>query len=344
MYDGFYFGPGPTTLPDSVKQKISDGIQSTLCNGAGILELSHRNDFFLSYIRDTEKKLRILLDVPADYTVLFMPSGARFQYNAICENISQPMAIYAYGYWSTLLGSWTKEQCKVYESQSALEKDMNTYAFLHTVSNETVDGICLQHPCLAGDKKVIIDATSDLCLRPIPISSYACVYAATQKALGIAGMSVVIASKKFLAACKPSYQVLSYNAYAQSQSLHVTPAVFTWWVCGLMIDWMLAAGGLDKLHDILHHRSHNLRNILSLSSCYSMPTTDHHASLQNVCFNLVPGKLKQNFFQEAASIGLYGLQGHKNGLDVRVNLYHNVTDRAYDALCTFLMDFNKKYG
>ena len=344
MHDGFYFGPGPTTLPDSVKKKISSSIHSSVSNGASILEVSHRSEFFLSFVNETEEKLRVLLDIPNDYTVLFMPSGARFQYNAICENIQHSMAVYAYGHWSTLLGTWAKRQCNVYTCQSILQKNMKNYAFVHTVSNETVDGVCLRHPCLLGDQKVIIDATSDLCLRPIPLSSYACVYAATQKALGIAGMSVVIASEKFLAACKPSYQVLSYQAYAQSQSLHVTPAVFTWWVCGLMIDWMLAAGGLDKLHVILHHRSRNLRNILSLSNCYFLPISDHNASLQNICFNLAPNALKQAFFQEAASAGLYGLQGHKDGSDVRINLYHNVTDSAYDALCTFLMDFTKKYG
>ncbi len=342
MSDSFYFGPGPTTLPAAVKSKIIEGIDRCHGQPVGILEISHKSDYFLNYTNAMESKFRSLLSVPDDYAVIFMPAGARHQYNLLLQNFvinNKSLATYVHGHWSKLMATWAADMTVCYDDLALLEEQAHKYDYIQTVSNETVDGTSLIHPFMSAHTGVLLDATSDLCLRPIPIENYACVFAATQKTLGVAGMSVAIVRRDLLIKFKPSLATQSYEFYAASHSLSVTPPVFAWWVCGLMVDWMLEQGGISKLYADLQQRSHALYTIITAHKCYKCNYLMQKSSLQNICFDLLDVNMRDDFLFKANAAGLYGLSGHKMGSDIRINLYHNVTVQAFESLCRFLQSY-----
>ena len=338
MTEGFYFGPGPTTLPSSVKSKINNAIDFLPGHSVGILEVSHRSDFFQTFAIELEQKLRSYLAVPATHSIALVPAGARHQYHLLKQNFmaaDKKIASFSYGHWSNIMARWAEGAATTYTSYADLAQQAKDYDFIQTVSNETVDGIAIAHPFLQHPG-VLIDATSDLCLRPIPIAAYAAVVAATQKALGVAGLSVVIFRDDMLQTENELATTLSLSCYARSHSLMVTPPVFAWWCCGLMLDWMVAQGGMSKLQALLVERSGHLYDIIDNNACFIRKRSSYMPSIQNIVFDFSDNGLAQDFFSKAHAHGLFGLEGHKMGGQVRVNFYHNVTEAAFASLCAFL--------
>ncbi len=341
MTDGFYFGPGPTTLPPSVKAKMQQAVDNIPGHCVGICELSHRSAFFQSFASELEAKLRSLLEVPATHSIALVPAGARHQYHLLLQNFfssAKKMASFSYGHWSAVMAKWAPEDVVTYTDVHALKRDAHRYDFIQTVSNETVDGTAVEHPLL-DHPGLLIDATSDLCLRPIPISRYAALVAATQKALGVAGLSVVIFREDKLQVDHELTATLSLSCYAKSHSLMVTPPVYAWWCCGLMLDWMMAQGGMLTLQTKLAERSRYLYSIIDNNDDFIRKQTDYLPSMQNIVFDLRCANSTDDFFAKARVRGLIGLEGHKSGGDVRINLYHNVTDCAFDSLSAFLRTY-----
>ena len=86
---GFYFGPGPTTLPDEVKEQIKVGIDRCPDLPVGILECSHHSAFFQSYLRDLKQKMKVLLSISDGYDIFFMPANSRSHYSLVPLNFYQ---------------------------------------------------------------------------------------------------------------------------------------------------------------------------------------------------------------------------------------------------------------
>merc|ERR1719352_807511 len=51
-----------------------------------VMEMSHRGKEFVGIAKEAEQNLREILDVPADYKVLFTQGGATLQFAAIPMN------------------------------------------------------------------------------------------------------------------------------------------------------------------------------------------------------------------------------------------------------------------
>tara|TARA_B100000989_G_scaffold184540_1_gene138924 strand:- start:200 stop:1252 length:1053 start_codon:yes stop_codon:yes gene_type:complete len=341
---GFYFGPGPTTLPDEVKEQIKVGIDRCPDLPVGILECSHHSAFFQSYLRDLKQKMKVLLSIPDGYDIFFMPANSRSHYSLVPLNFYQAglcCATYVYGHWSSLMADIASGlSSSVSVSEVVLDpSSLGGIDILHTVSNETVHGTSLSHP-FSEAASVIIDATSDLCIRSFPIDAYDMVYAGMQKSLGVSGASVVIIKRSFMErAAKSLPQPQSYYVYHQQSSIVGTPAIFSIWVCGLMVDWLMKQGGLTLLSNRLLDRSRKIYAIISEHPMYRLRSIKHHDySLQNICFDVVDGAL-EDFLTQANARGLYGLRGHAARGGVRLNLYHTVTEDAFMALLSFLSSY-----
>ena len=81
----FNFSAGPAVLPESVLQQAAAEMLDWHGSGMSVMEMSHRGKEFISIHAEAEKDLRELLEVPANYKVLFLQGGA------IAENAIVPM-------------------------------------------------------------------------------------------------------------------------------------------------------------------------------------------------------------------------------------------------------------
>ncbi|MEC8474811.1 MAG: aminotransferase class V-fold PLP-dependent enzyme, partial [Planctomycetota bacterium] len=72
----FNFSAGPATIPLSVLEEVREEVLCYPGAGASVMEISHRSKIFTEIAEDAETTLRTLLEIPEDYSVLFLQGGS----------------------------------------------------------------------------------------------------------------------------------------------------------------------------------------------------------------------------------------------------------------------------
>ncbi|KAL0424908.1 UNVERIFIED_CONTAM: Phosphoserine aminotransferase 2, chloroplastic [Sesamum radiatum] len=98
----FNFAAGPATLPENVLLKAQSELYNWNGCGMSVMEMSHRGKEFLSIIQKAESDLRTLLNIPSNYSVLFLQGGATTQFAAVPLNLCSPDDVVDY----VVTGSW----------------------------------------------------------------------------------------------------------------------------------------------------------------------------------------------------------------------------------------------
>src|SRR5881396_439922 len=76
----FNFSAGPAIMPLSVLEEAQRDLLALPGVGMSVMEISHRSKTFDEVIEGAEAGLRELLNIPKDYTVLFLQGGASLQF------------------------------------------------------------------------------------------------------------------------------------------------------------------------------------------------------------------------------------------------------------------------
>ncbi|MGS0729975.1 aminotransferase class V-fold PLP-dependent enzyme, partial [Shewanella sp. 0m-11] len=82
----FNFCAGPAMLPAPVMQKAQKELLNWNDQGVSVMEVSHRSKEFIALTEQADTDLRQLMDIPANYHVLFMHGGGRGQFSAVVNN------------------------------------------------------------------------------------------------------------------------------------------------------------------------------------------------------------------------------------------------------------------
>src|SRR5690606_30610794 len=147
------FGAGRCILPNEVFQEASQAVIDFNNTGLSILEISHGSKEFEQMIQEAVALLRELLDVPADYSALFMPGGASDQFAMIPMNLLTEGGKAAYldtGVWATKAA---KEASKIGQVEIVASSSDKNYTYIpkdfsvpsdatyfHYTSNNTIYG------------------------------------------------------------------------------------------------------------------------------------------------------------------------------------------------------------
>ena len=83
----FNFSAGPSMLPLSVLEKAASELVSYGDSGMSVMEMSHRSPVYDEIIKDAEKLLREVMNIPDNYKVLFLQGGASTQFAAVPLNL-----------------------------------------------------------------------------------------------------------------------------------------------------------------------------------------------------------------------------------------------------------------
>jgi phosphoserine aminotransferase len=84
----YNFSPGPSVLPLAVLEKAAAQMTDAYGTGQSVMEMSHRSKDFKPIIDNTEALLRELMEIPANYKVLFLQGGACMQFSMIPLNLA----------------------------------------------------------------------------------------------------------------------------------------------------------------------------------------------------------------------------------------------------------------
>ena len=66
----YNFSAGPAVLPEEVLQEAAAEMMDYKGSGMSVMEMSHRSKWFDDIIKDAEKDLRELMNIPDNYKVL----------------------------------------------------------------------------------------------------------------------------------------------------------------------------------------------------------------------------------------------------------------------------------
>ena len=81
------FGAGPAVLPLSVVEEVQAALPNMNNSGFGLCEISHRSAAFQSVVDSAMDRIRRVLSVPDDYTILFLQGGASLQFYTSALNL-----------------------------------------------------------------------------------------------------------------------------------------------------------------------------------------------------------------------------------------------------------------
>lgn len=356
----FNFSPGPAMLPEPVLRKAQAELLDWQGSGMSVMEVSHRGTAFIEYATQSERTLRELLRVPSHYKVLFLQGGATLQFAAVPLNLAPPNAVADY----VVTGNWGEKAVQEAEryvrvNVAATSKaakfttipDPRTWqvsdsaAYLHYTPNETVFGVEFHSVPEVSDAPLVADMSSTLLSRPLDVSRFGVIYAGAQKNIGPAGLAIVIVREGLLGrARRETPGVIDYKTMADNGSMWNTPSTLSWYLAGLVFDWLWEQGGLAAMGEINERKAAKLYAAIDSSGFYKNPVDKAYRSRMNVPFTLPDPKLDKAFLDEAKANGLTNLKGHRVVGGMRASLYNAMPEAGVDALIAFMADFMKRHG
>ena len=83
----YNFSAGPSMLPLEVLEQAQKELVVYKDSGMSVMEMSHRSKDFEDIIQTAEKDLRILMNIPDNYKVLFLQGGGSTQFAMVPLNL-----------------------------------------------------------------------------------------------------------------------------------------------------------------------------------------------------------------------------------------------------------------
>jgi phosphoserine aminotransferase len=356
-------------LPQAVLERAAAEMLD--CNGTGqsVMEMSHRSKAFEPIIANTEALLRELMQIPANYKVLFLQGGASLQFAMIPLNLKKTgkAAYIDTGVWS---GKALKEakrwmtvdvvassKDKNYSYVPKVDKVEGDYDYVHVTSNNTIFGTKMNKFPETGNIPLVCDASSNILSEPMDVSKFGIIYAGAQKNLAPAGVTVVIiredlirgpnhAANGDLPADVPT--MLRYDTHADEDSMFNTPPCYSIYIMGLVLEHVKKMGGVEAMAKLNREKAAMLYDFLERSAFFKPTTAKEDRSIMNVPFvTIIEDKEKadamnKKFVSEAAAAGLVNLAGHRLVGGMRASIYNAMPVEGVKALVDFMKKFEKE--
>lgn len=354
----YNFSAGPSVLPQPVLDSVAANIHSYGNSGIGVMELSHRGEFFEKILFDAIAAIKELVALPQGYSVIFVPGGATTQFAMIPMCFTQGFQTADY----VLTGAWAEKAAEeaakftsVHIAANSVDRNHSYIptsvalsrnpAYVHFTSNNTIFGTQFQQEPEVGSALLVCDASSDFLHRPIDISKYSLIYAGAQKNLGAAGVAIVILKDELLLRIPKGLPLmLDYKTFVEHNSLYNTPPTFSIFVVGEVLKWIQSIGGLKEIERRNKEKAGILYAALESSDFYEPHAETNCRSLMNVTFRLKNPTLDKPFLAEAAKRGFDGLKGHRNVGGIRASIYNAFPIEGVRALVEFMNEFEKQHG
>jgi phosphoserine aminotransferase len=371
------FSPGPTNLPSAVESTILRRcFPDPSTKRLGSMALSHRSPEFGAILRSTVDLARRVMDVPPEYEILFTQGGGHGQFAAVPMNLcpdKDARATYIVsGTWSTRAVAEAEKYCTP-TVISSVNDDGSTFTtfpsaeriiaehdpeskFIYMCSNETVNGIEL-HRLPVFDNvdnttmpPLVVDASSDFTSKPITWhkSNVGILFACASKNIGHPGITMVIIRKDLLGQANPfTPGFLNYETNILADNVWNTIPTFNVDVIGIMMEWILDQGGIDKMEKNSIAKADLMYGLIEESNgFYGTPLdpSSEYRSRMNVPFCVAGGDetLTNLFLVECWNRGIVGLRTvtpFKQGIYLRASLYHGVAYEEVVVLANFMKEF-----
>ncbi|XP_046678831.1 probable phosphoserine aminotransferase [Homalodisca vitripennis] len=352
------FGAGPSKLPEEVMLEVQRELLQYGQTGISVIEMSHRSPEYEDLNNSTQQLARKLLNIPDNYSVLFMQGGGTGLFCAVAMNLMSRSGKADY----IVTGSWSAKAAKEaarYGKVNMVLPKTDSYidipppstwkldpeaSYVYYCDNETVHGV--EFPDIPDTKGVplVADMSSNILTRPFDVSKFGVVFAGAQKNIGPSGVVLVIVRRDLLGSPLPiTPLVFDFTVFDKDNSLHNTPPTFSVFVMKRVFEWLVKQGGLEEMRARAQKKSSLIYDTIAKSNgFYLCPVKPTVRSRMNIPFRIAGGtELEAKFLRESREQNMIQLKGHRSVGGIRASLYNAITVDEAQTLANFMKEFQK---
>ncbi len=349
----FNFAAGPSTLPLPVLEQAQKELLDFNGTGMSVIEMSHRSKPFMAVNDEANALLRELMNIPENYSVLFVQGGASQQFAAVPLNLLKNgkadyiltgnFASKAYEegqkYGDMAIAASSKDAKYTFIPDMNEVKFRDGIDYVHTTYNNTIFGTRYTE-LPKTDATLVTDMSSCILSEEVDVSKFGLIYAGAQKNIAPAGLTIVIVRKDLLGNASPICPtMLNYAIHDKNDSLYNTPPCFPIYMSLLVFRWLKALGGVKAIQKINEEKAALLYDFIDNSSFYANKVNVKDRSIMNVPFVSPSEELDAKFVAEATKAGLVSLKGHRVTGGMRASIYNAMPIEGVKALIDFMKKF-----
>ena len=347
------FYAGPSILPQSTIKNTAEAVINFAGTNLSLMEVSHRSKEFVAVVDEATALFKELLNIPDNYSVLFLGGGASMQFAMVPFNLFNKKAAYLN------TGAWSKKAIK--EAQMFGEVDVvgssddKNFSYIpkgytipedadyfHVTTNNTIYGTEIKYD-IDSPIPLVADMSSDIFSRPLDISKYAIIYGGAQKNLAPAGVTFVIVRNDILGKVKHHLPtMLNYQTHIDKESMFNTPPVVPIYAALQTLKWLKDKGGVEEINKINVKKAGLLYSEIERNPLFKATVeAEEDRSLMNICFVMTEGNedKEKAFFDFATSKGMVGIKGHRSVGGFRASTYNALPIESVEALVATMQEF-----
>ena len=351
----YNFSAGPAVLPEEVLKEAADEMLDYKGSGMSVMEMSHRSTVYDDIIKEAEKDIRDLMNIPDNYKVLFLQGGASQQFAMIPMNLMKnKKAAYI------ITGQWAKKaykEAQIYgDAVAVASSEDKTFSYIPDCSDldipEDADYVYIcENNTIYGTKykklpntkghTLVADVSSCFLSEPVDVTKYGIIYGGVQKNIGPAGVVIVIIREDLITedVLPGTPTMLKYKTHADADSLYNTPPAYGIYICGKVFKWLKKMGGLSVMKERNEEKAKILYDFLDQSKMFHGTVVKEDRSLMNVPFVTGDKDLDAKFVKEAADAGFVNLKGHRTVGGMRASIYNAMPKEGVEKLVEFMKKF-----
>ncbi len=356
----YNFSAGPSMLPEEVLKKGQANLLDYEGTGMSVMEMSHRSKPYEKINAEAESLLRELMNIPNDYSIIFVQGGASMQFEAVPLNLAHGSTETKGDYVVT--GNFSKKafvEAKKYGDmvKVASSEDKNyTYIpklearlfradadYAHICYNNTIFGTRYSSVPDTGNVPLVADLSSCILSQEFDVNKFGVIYAGAQKNVAPAGVTIVIVRNDLLGKENPYCPtMMKWSTQVENKSLYNTPPAFATYVATEVFKYLKSIGGVKAIQEINEYKAELLYDFIDNSSFYNNPVVPEFRSIMNVPFTTPDPELDAKFVAEAAQNGLVSIKGHRLVGGMRASIYNAMPVDGVKKLVDFMAKFEKE--
>jgi len=350
------FSAGPSILSQYTIENTSKGVLDFDGMGLSVMEISHRSKEFEAVMDEAQALFKELLNIPDNYSILFLGGGASMQFCMVPYNLLEKKAAYLNtGAWATKAIKEAKIFGEVVEVASSKDANFNYIPkdfdvpsdadYLHITTNNTIYGTEIKKD-LDVNVPLVADMSSDIFSRPVDISKYAIIYGGAQKNLAPSGVAFVIIRDDMVDKVSRAIpSMLNYKTHINGGSMFNTPPVLPIYSALQTLRWYKQKGGVEAMHEINLEKAKILYEEIDRNKMFkSTVPNEEDRSIMNVTFVMEDKykDLEKEFLEFATAKSMIGVKGHRSVGGFRASIYNAMPRESIEALIGCMQDFEKQ--
>lgn len=355
----YNFSAGPAVLPEEVLKEAAEEMLDYKGTGMSVMEMSHRSKAYDQIIKDAEKDLRDLMNIPDNYKVIFVQGGASLVFAEVPMNLMRngKAAYIITGQWAKKAAAEAEKYGEVVKVASSADKTFSYIPdcsdldipedadYVYICENNTIYGTKFWELPNTKGKDLVADVSSCFLSEPVDVTKYGVIYGGVQKNVGPAGVQIIIVREDLLAdgpAFKQTPTMMDWKLQAEKESLYNTPPTYGIYICGKVFKWIKKNGGLEGMKAINEKKAKILYDFLDQSNMFRGTVEKKDRSLMNVPFVTDSEELNAKFIAEAKANGLENLKGHRTVGGMRASIYNAMPIEGVEKLVAFMKKFEEE--